>query len=133
MQTRYLALERRRFPDRLVVVRDLDPEVEHALVPALLLQPLVENAIKYGVERSAAPVTLSLRAEPIADGRLRILIEDDARPASGVAPPGGFGIGLSNVAQRLRARFGEAARCEAGPRPDGGFRVELLLPLVCAP
>ena len=138
MQGRYLDLERRRFPSRLHTRFEVAEAVSGALAPSLILQPLVENAIKHGVARTAEPVTLTIRADQTPDGRLRIVVEDDARPAQDLAPaappeePAGLGIGLRNVADRLRARFGAETSCLAGPRPTGGFRVELVMPLVLA-
>jgi LytS/YehU family sensor histidine kinase len=131
MQSRYLELERRRFPHRLNVAVEVADGVDRAQVPTLILQPLVENAIKHGVERSRAAVTLTLRAAEAA-GRLVIVVEDDARPEPDDpdrSPPPGLGIGLNNVMQRLRARFGDEASFVAGPLAEGGFRVELRLPL----
>jgi two-component system LytT family sensor kinase len=137
MQVRYLDLERRRFPSRLVTELDIPAGLEAALVPSLILQPLVENAIKHGLGRTARVVTIAIRASEAPGKRLRILVEDDARPGDdGRATrrrgeqAKGLGIGLRNVADRLRARFGAQASCSAAPIPAGGFRVELLMPLV---
>ena len=135
MQVRYLDLERRRFPSRLHTAFDVADDVAQARVPSLILQPLIENAIKHGVGRSEAPVTIAIRARRDA-GRLRIVVEDDApfleASAAEPHPPAGIGIGLHNVAERLRARFGADASCLAGPGPGRGFRVELTMPLVAA-
>ena len=137
MQARYLDLERRRFPDRLLTRFDIAPGLAGALAPSLILQPLVENAVKHGLGRTASAVTIGIRASEAPGQKLRIIVEDDARPGEGgVGPEGrfdptpGLGIGLKNVADRLRARFGADASCTAGPIPTGGFRVELLLPLL---
>ena len=130
MQRLYLDIERVRFPDRLVVVFAIPPELEYAQVPALILQPLVENAIKHGVARSSRPVTITIRAER-ADGMLRLTVEDDGEPDSPTPNDGAAssGIGLRNVCGRLEARVPGIARCIQGPRPNGGFRVELTLPM----
>jgi two-component system LytT family sensor kinase len=137
MQARYLELERRRFPNRLHTRFEVPDAVTAALTPSLILQPIVENAIKHGVGRTSLPVTVSIRATQAPGGKLRIVIEDDARPsgdtpapASDKDAPVGMGIGLKNVGDRLRARFGADASCSAGPRADGGYRVELLMPLI---
>lgn len=127
LQRLYLDIERSRFPDRLRVVIDSPPELDGVLVPGMILQPLVENAIKHSVARSTRPVTLSIRAR-IADGELQMRVEDDGEPA-GASPPG-HGLGLRNVADRLRARFDGAARCRYGRREGGGFAVDLSLPVL---
>jgi two-component system, LytTR family, sensor kinase len=127
-QQLYLDIEKVRFPNRLHVVTDVPAELRSARVPPLILQPLVENAIKHGVARTPDPVTLSIRARE-EDARLILTVEND----SGGAPPGhaegGTGVGLNNVCQRLAARFGPEAECEAGPLPEGGYRVALSMPL----
>ena len=137
MQQRYLGLEQRRFPDRLAVVVEIAAEVERVAVPPLILQPLVENAIKHGVGRTTSPVRLAIRAFRSADDLVMIQIEDDAPfpddPssegfASGSAPDG-FGIGLRNVAERLAARYGSGATLTATRMASRGFRVALVVPL----
>ncbi len=129
MQQLYLEIEKVRFPDRLLARFEIGHEAEAALVPGLILQPLVENAIKYGVSRSSRPVTVAIRAHGEAD-RLYLSVEDDG---AAEGPPSteanGHGVGLKNVADRLAARFDGSAECRYGPRPDGGFRVDLVLPL----
>lgn len=128
MQLRYLSIERRRFPDRMVVDIHVAPDLRSAPVPALILQPLVENVIKHGVGRTAFMVHTTIRAEPMADGALRIVVEDDAPSSAEAADAAGLGVGLKNVAERLEARYGPAARLTAGPRGDGGYRAELVIP-----
>ncbi len=126
LQRLYLDIEQVRFPERLRVAIDLPNALRGAAVPGLILQPLVENAIKHGVSRSNRPVTLAIRAR--ADGgRLRLEVADDADPQG--APAAGTGVGVANVCSRLRARFGDAAHCRSGPRPGGGWAVELVFPL----
>jgi hypothetical protein len=132
MQRLYLDIEQIRFPERLKVAIDVPAEIENAAVPGMLLQPIVENAIKYGVARSISPVTVTIRARA-AGGRLDITIEDDggverAGDLNFETMPTGSGVGLRNVCDRLMARFGEAADCQYGPRAEGGFRVRLAMP-----
>lgn len=133
LQRLYLDIERARFPGRLQVNVEVPPPLEAAHVPALLLQPLVENAIKYAVGRATERVTLDIRAEPLGDDGMRLVVEnsDGAGPAGGPNTHG-TGVGLSNVCERLRARFGAAASCEYGPRHEGGYRVAITLPVVFA-
>ncbi|HET7083349.1 MAG TPA: histidine kinase [Rhizomicrobium sp.] len=126
MQQLYLDIEKIRFPDRLLVAVDVPQELEDAQVPGLILQPLVENAIKHGVARSSRPVVLTIRARA-GNGALHLTVEDDADGAVEAARRDG--VGLSNVRERLAAAFDGTARCSYGPRDSGGFRVELQLPL----
>jgi two-component system LytT family sensor kinase len=133
MQRLYLDIEQIRFPERLQVVVDVPPNLEEATVPGMLLQPLVENAIKYGVARSTRPVTVTIRARS-AHGMLHVTVEDDGatEPEAGQPPlekAQGHGVGLRNVCDRLAARFGAQASCNYGARPEGGFRVALSMPL----
>jgi two-component system, LytTR family, sensor kinase len=129
LQRLYLDIERVRFPDRLRVVIDVPDALLDAAVPGLILQPLVENAIKHGVARSRKPVTLTIRARA-AEDRLSLFVEDDGRADAGLLPASvGTGTGVRNVCERLAARFGDAARCESGLRAAGGFGVTLVMPL----
>ena len=131
MQRLYLDIERIRFPDRLLVVIDVPAELEHATVPGMLLQPLVENAIKYGVARSTRPVTVTIRARVMQDS-LHLTVEDDGQAVADtpqLPSEKGHGVGLRNVCDRLAARFGDAATCHYGARAEGGFRVALAMPL----
>ena len=126
MQLLYLDIEKARFPDRLSVLVDVPRALDTARVPGMILQPLVENAIKHGVARSGAPVTVTIRAW--ADGAsLRLCVEDDA---DGAPSPPGQGLGLENVRARLATRFDGAAGLQSGSRAGAGFRVELTLPLL---
>jgi two-component sensor histidine kinase len=122
----YLAIEQVRFPQRLSVVVDVPLELESAPVPGMILQPLVENAIKHGVARSSGAVTVTIRARPNG-GSFHLSVEDDA---DGDVP---FlrrdGVGLSNVRERLAARFDGAASAAYGRRDGGGFKVDLTIPL----
>ena len=125
MQRLYLDIERIRFPDRLSVVIDVPKTLENTPVPGMILQPLIENAIKHGVARSSRPVTLAIRAQ--ADGNaLHLTVEDDAENCEPSKP--GEGVGLSNVRDRLVARFDGSADVRYGQRDGGGFRVDLTIP-----
>ena len=127
-QRLYLDIEQVRFPDRLHVRIDIPQELGSARVPGLLLQPLVENALRYGVAPTIRPVTISVRARD-EGGRLHLEVEDDGTAAADAGLGAGHGVGLRNVTARLLARFGAAASCTYGPRPEGGFRVDLIMPL----
>jgi len=128
MQKLYLGIEQVRFPVRLKVVIDVPDALADVPVPSLILQPLVENAIKHGVARSARPVTVTIRARR-EGASLHLSVEDDASQTDQPAPGDGIGVGLTNVRQRLAARFDGAAHVAAGPRSGGGFRVAVTMPL----
>ena len=124
LQRLYLELEQVRFPDFEVDI-DLPGELRDALVPNLILQPVVENAVKYAVAGSDGAARIAIAAR--ADGeRLRLSVADDGPRA---ARPAGNGVGLRNVEARLHEQFGEAARLTVERLEPAGFRVELLLPL----
>ncbi|WP_439569581.1 sensor histidine kinase [Sphingopyxis sp.] len=129
MERQYLAIECRRFGHRLQAVFDIPDEVRRARVPALILQPLVENAIKHGLARTSAPVVITITATRVGAGLLRLKVEDDApqKPKDVTA----CGIGLRNVEERLSARFGSAGRIEAGST-GSSFAVTLTMPLELA-
>ena len=125
IQRMYLSIEQARFPDMTVDI--LCPEsLNNALVPALITQPIVENAVKYGVAASMRPTRIAIMAQEAA-GRLVLTVEDDGLGHGPKAA--GLGVGLKNVRDRLHSRFGDAHGFSAGPRDGGGFRVELSLPL----
>jgi len=128
LQQLYLAIEAVRFPDRLKIEIDVPDAVMSCCVPGLILQPLVENAIKYGVARATRPVTIRITAREV-DDVLNIIVSDDGD----VIPSDqdkGSGIGLANVRDRLDARYGSAARIEWHVPFEGGFVVDLTLPAV---
>jgi two-component system LytT family sensor kinase len=133
LQRLYLDIEKARFPDRLHVEIDVPQELEKARMPALLLQPIVENAIKYGVSKSRKAVVVRIVARPL-DGH-RMVVEVSNRLKNGgkdelpAATHEGTGLGLSNVRQRLEARFGSKASCRFGPMTGGGYKVALTIPL----
>lgn len=124
LQRLYLEIEAVRFPERLRLSVEVPAELGNVPVPGMLLQPLVENAVKYGVARSSRPVTIRIAARS-EFGRLVIGVSDDG---PGTADEHGLGIGLANVRDRLQARFGDGAALVAGSVP-GGFRTEIRLPL----
>jgi signal transduction histidine kinase len=130
LQRLYLDIEQVRFPERLRVETSIPPDLASVRVPVLILQPIVENAIKYGVARSRRPVTLRISAHEEA-GRLHLKVKDDgeAFEPEGVGS-GGAGVGLKNVCERLIARYGVQAGCFHGADPEGGFTVHVVLPVV---
>ncbi|MBE1525669.1 two-component sensor histidine kinase [Sphingopyxis sp. OAS728] len=127
LQRLYLDIEQTRFPDRLQVEVSMPKELENACVPVLILQPIIENAIKYGVAPSKGKIAVRLTASA-EYGLLILRIENDIDPKA-PAPAPGTGLGLGNVRERLLTRYGPTAGCEWGPSDSGGFVVSLWLPL----
>ncbi|HEX8222527.1 MAG TPA: histidine kinase [Allosphingosinicella sp.] len=128
-QQLYLDIEQLRFPRRLEVRIEVPAELRSARVPPLILQPLVENAIKHGVARTNEPVRLTIAARE-EDAQLILTVENDRGPAEPVPDEHGTGVGLANVCERLAARFGGEAACDSGPLPGGGWRVVLTMPVL---
>ncbi len=126
----YLSLEAIRLGERLQVDWDIDDSLLAHSVPALCLQPLVENSIKHAFNPRSEPGRL--RVTVTRDGgQLCLRVSDDGPglqlPADGALPPG-TGLGLRTVARRLALRWGEAARFHVDSRPGEGFAVELRMP-----
>ena len=120
----YLEVERVRFGARLQVETRIAADCENCGVPALLLQPLVENAVKHGIAGLVEGGAIRLQAER-SGGEVTITLENGLDEESGTAEPGG--IGLENVRRRLRVRYGQRGHFAAGAG-DGVYRVELRLP-----
>lgn len=126
LQREYLEIEAVRFPERLRVKFDLPDDLADACVPGMILQPMVENSVKYGVSPVSRPVTITLAAREEFD-RLVVTVSDDGPGVSGSAGPG-FGIGLANVSDRLEARFGPDMTL-ATTALEPGYRTEIRIPL----
>lgn len=129
LQRLYLDIEQIRFPDRLSVEVDVPEALRSAQVPVLILQPIVENAVKYGVAKSKKPVRIRISAYEEA-GRLNIKVKDDGEAAPADLENPSTGVGLRNVCDRLIARYDHRAGCLHGPDPDGGYTVHLFMPVV---
>ena len=133
LQRLYLDIEMARFPDRLTVEIDVPPELEQARLPALLLQPIVENAIKYGVSKSRKAVLVRIAARRLDDNRMSLEISNRLKHGGKEELPAatheGTGLGLANVCQRLEARWGSRASCRSGPMTGGGYKVALTIPI----
>jgi two-component system LytT family sensor kinase len=127
LQRAYLEIEAARFPDRLITGFDIPEALEDVRMPGMILQPLVENAVKYAVAPTRKPVTVTIAARE-EYGRLVVEVSDNGPGAPHGGKPG-FGIGLANVRDRIAARYGEEASLTAGPDADGGWRAVLRLPL----
>lgn len=126
LQKLYLDIEAVRFPSRLHCVFDLPDDLAEARVPGMILQPLVENSVKYAVSEVARRVTVTLAAREEFD-RLVITVSDDG-PGVPNGEHHGLGIGLANVRDRLEARFGPDIGFTSAPVP-GGYSTEIRIPL----
>lgn len=123
---RYLEIEKTRFGDRLMVKKHIPKDLLEAQVPNLILQPLMENAIKHGIEPWAKPGRIELRARREGD-RLILEVGDNG---AGLAEDDSWeeGVGLSNTRARLRELYGQAHRFELCRGPEGGLLVRLAIP-----
>jgi two-component system LytT family sensor kinase len=135
----YLDIEVVRFgPDKLRVIKDLDPASLEAMVPSMLLQPLVENCIKHGLAPQVEGGSITLRSRVIKS-RLVVEVEDDGvgmGAAQLVEHPDGSGsggIGMANVAERLKVLYGDAAKMIIENREGGGTLIRLRLPILPNP
>ncbi len=140
LQRLYLDIEQVRFPNRLKTKFELPAALVEARVPGMILQPLIENSVKYAIAPYKEPVTITLAAR-VENGRLIVSVSDDGqgdKPGDEMFGAGrvagengnhGFGIGLANVRDRLEARFGKEASITSGPT-ENGYLTELRLPLV---
>jgi two-component system LytT family sensor kinase len=134
----YLHIEQVRFQDRLSVTMEIDPETLDAMVPNMVLQPLVENSIRHGIARSSGPGTIQIQSKRL-DGSIRITVRDNGpglkAPVNGHANGNGngngrpkSGVGLANTRARLQQLYGDAHRLEIVNAPGGGTLVTLDLP-----
>ncbi|HEU4586958.1 MAG TPA: histidine kinase [Gemmatimonadaceae bacterium] len=125
---RYIDIQVVRFPDRLRVDLDVDPDVMTALVPSMILQPLVENAIRHGIAPRAAGGRVEVRAEREGD-TLRLTVRDDGLgSAAKGSVDGRGGVGLANTRARLQHLYGEQQEMRAGPLESGGYLVAIGIP-----
>jgi two-component system LytT family sensor kinase len=126
----YLDIQQMRFSDRLNVRMEIAPETLDARVPNLILQPLVENAIRHGISPRAASGTVGVSARS-DEGFLELKVYDDGPGLhrEGAAATRGAGIGLSNTRARLEQLYGDNYRFDVQDRTGGGVEALLLLPL----
>jgi hypothetical protein len=127
----YLEIESIRFGERLHVEIDCASDACGVPIPSFLLQPLVENAIKYGVAPSREPVNIRVIGRRVGDD-LVVTVEDDGRGAGAAVKTGGAGVGLDNIRQRLAALYGDAASLTADARTPG-FMATIRLPTAPLP
>lgn len=125
---RYLEIQQTRFGDKLRVEREIEPAALDCLVPTLLLQPLIENAIRHGIEpaENAGRVRLTARRR---NEKLVLTVEDDGVGLTGCeTASSGTGIGLANLHARLETLYGNGQTLELIPRPNGGVIVRIEIP-----
>ena len=127
----YLDIEKMRFEERLRSRFDIDPRVSLARLPSLLLQPLVENAIKYAVTPQETGAEIAVAAR-LAGERVQITVSDTGPGLNGacVRPSYSTGVGLANIRDRLAQAYGPDHRFDSGNAPDGGFVVTVEIPMV---
>lgn len=124
----YLDIEKERFAERLQVAYDVSPQAEAAQVPAMILQPLVENAIKYAIAPSESGGTIVIAAA-IESDQLHLQITDNG-PGAGSVAQAGCGVGLGNCQSRLQALYGDNFQLSFGNNEQGsGFTVKIILPI----
>ncbi len=124
---RYLEIEQIRFQDRLTVRLAVAPETLDARVPNLVLQPIVENAIRHGIAPHSSAGSIEIRAER-RDGMIELQVLDDGPGMRDDDESGREGIGLANTRARLRQLYGDAHRFEIGNADGGGLLVKLSIP-----
>jgi signal transduction histidine kinase len=129
----YLGIEQKRFGDRLQLEQTVPPELRNALVPALLLQPLVENAIRHGIEPQRGPGLISIEAKQ-QDQQLHLTVRDNGKgltaPPSTISaqPSIGHGIGLANTQARLQALYGALQSFSITRAQPQGCQVDIRIP-----
>ncbi|HKF06923.1 MAG TPA: histidine kinase [Candidatus Sulfotelmatobacter sp.] len=123
----YLAIEQVRFPDRLRVEISADPATQQAAVPQLILQPIVENAIRHGIGRSSSAGRILISASKI-DGTMELRVQDDGPGLSPRDRADDQGIGLANTRARLQQLYGQDARLEIENCDRGGVVVTMNIP-----
>lgn len=137
----YLILEKARFHDKLRIIRDIDERLYDYQIPVLTIQPLVENAVKHGVQPKQGKGTVWIRAYLEEEEEIIFEVKDDG---VGIPPekmplilkPGygsGNGVGLSNVHERLKGLFGEEYGLQIDSDPGEGTSIFIRIPLICKP
>ncbi len=130
----YIRIEQKRFGERLRVEQSVPDELLKALVPALVLQPLVENAIRHGIEPRRGPGIISIEAKQEAK-QLHLIVRDNGRGLPTGAPDnsGRRGIGLANTQARLQGLYGQDPSFSCGNAETEGYQADIHLPFHLEP
>jgi len=128
---RYVEIQQTRLGDRFRFEQDVEPAALNCLVPALLLQPLVENALRHGIELSSRPGIVRVVVKRLRE-QLMVRVEDNGLGLRQEEAKLKTGIGLPNLGERLKALYGIHHKLELFARPEGGVVVEIELPLRAA-
>ena len=123
----YLEIERVRFGQRLTTTITVDPGLERCAVPHLILQPLVENALRHGIAKRSAPGVVHVEARAVG-ADVQLVVRDNGRGLRGSGDSHGFGVGLANVVKRLEHTYGEAQRFELRALEAGGVEAIVTIP-----
>jgi two-component system LytT family sensor kinase len=123
----YLNIEKARFEDRLTLQFDIEPEARQASVPGMILQPIIENAMKYAISQSEEGGTVSVSAS-VSDNNLLLQVSDTGPGDSATKTTQGRGIGLRNTLQRLEAIYSSEYAFEINEEAATGFTVRLRFP-----
>src|SRR5262249_18530479 len=123
----YLGIQQVRFGDRLKVSLHVAPESLNGLVPLMILQPIVENAIEHGVSAKTGASTIAIHAA-VEDSRLRLEVADSGPGFGHSRGSRRHGIGLANTSQRLQQLYGDDCSMQCGESPVGGASVEVVIP-----
>ena len=123
----YLEIQRMRFPDWLSISERIESSASDALVPRLLLQPLVENAIRHGLSHRRSGGLIEFRAQH-EDDQLVLSVHDNGAGLTAGSATGGLGIGLTNIRERLATLYGDSQSLDLVSLPQGGFEVTVRIP-----
>ncbi|GAA0466007.1 hypothetical protein GCM10009096_03330 [Parasphingorhabdus litoris] len=126
-QVRYLEIEQVRFPKRLSFEVHIEDDVRNWKIPTLIIQPLVENAIKHGVARTCNPVTVTISASKDTD-RLKLVVSNDGCIGASDDTTSGNGMGLANISERLAALYGPAAALFTGIDDENKMVATIIIP-----
>lgn len=125
----YLAIQKVRLDHRLTFTINIAPELQEITIPPMLIQPLVENAIKHGIEPQKRGGTITISIEKTTSQRLIITVQDDGIGLDASAQTKGSGVGLSNIKQRVHALYDNHAQMSIQQPEKGGFKVTIELPI----
>jgi len=130
----YLEIEQMRFPDRLTVTFDVEPKTQDMLVPHLILQPLVENALRHGILPREEPGRVEISAHLVDGQHLELKVRDNGNGLRAASDsPRREGIGLQNIRSRLVQLYGDAQKFEIGNASTGGVEARILMPCCMIP